>query len=80
MSELHLIVTFPRNRDREGKLEIYEDGFFVDSFPALGRGSRGPRDTSVLKKGNTPTGFYDGELVETEHWDQVKYWPWELSD
>ena len=46
-------------------------------FRVLGRGSRGPGDTSFLSRGNTPTGTYQGtEFVETEDWNQASYGPW----
>lgn len=77
MKKIHLRVCLPKNRDLMGHLRVEIDGFPVDEFRVLGRGSRGPGETSMLSRGNTPTGSYQGDqLVDTEDWPQSSYGPW----
>ncbi len=74
---LHLNVVLPRNRNAAGWLRVERDGCPLAEFRVLGRGSRGPGDTSFLSRGNTPTGTYQGtEFVETRDWNQASYGPW----
>jgi lipoprotein-anchoring transpeptidase ErfK/SrfK len=77
MPHVHLRVLFFGNRDETGILRVEQDGRVVAEFPALGRGSRGRGDTSLLKDGNTPTGDYTATGLEsTAHRNQKSYGPW----
>jgi hypothetical protein len=74
---LHFFVLLPRNRNLAGRLRVEKDGMLLAEFSALGRGSRGPGDTSLLKDGNTPTGSYKGsEFIETKGRNLASYGPW----
>jgi hypothetical protein len=74
---LHFFVLLPRNRNLAGRLRVEKDGTLLAEFSALGRGSRGPGDTSFLENGNTPTGSYKGSgLVDTRDKSQASYGPW----
>ena len=77
MPHVHLTALFPRDRDRTGMLRVEQDGLLLAEFPALGRGSRGGGDTSLLEDGNTPVGDYVGTGLEsTAHRNQNSYGPW----
>lgn len=68
-------VELPKNRDLSGRLKLFDmKRKLIASMEVLGRGNKGPGDTSMLKEGNTPTGSYDGsEMVDTVGWDTAKY-------
>lgn len=78
MKHIQLNALFPKNRDSAGWLRVEVDGRPVAEFRALARGSRGPGDTSLLNKGNTPTGTYSAnDLIETRNWEkQRSYGPY----
>ena len=77
MPHVHLRAVFPQDRDRTGTLKVEQDGRLLAEFPALGRGSRGGGETSLLKNGNAPAGDYLGTRLEsTAHRDQNSYGPW----
>lgn len=70
-----LVVRLPKNRDLSGILHLLDKrGKQIGKFEVLGRGSRGPGETSLLNKGNTPTGTYDAsEIVDTGGWSESSY-------
>jgi len=70
-----IVVRLPRNRDVSGRLFVYDrKGLELVSFEVLGRGSKGPGDTSLKKDGNTPTGSYDAStIVDTGSWNEKSY-------
>jgi len=77
MPHVHLRAVFPKDRDRTGKLRVEQDGQLLAEFTALGRGSRGGGETSLLENGNTPAGDYVAPGVETTAGrDQKSYGPW----
>lgn len=73
---IHLNVLLPRNRNSTGWLRVERDGVPLCEFRVLGRGSRGPGDTSLLIQGNTPTGEYRGSFEETMNRSVKSYGPW----
>jgi hypothetical protein len=77
MPHVHLRALFPRDRDRTGALRVEQDGLLLAEFPALGRGSRGGGDTTLLENGNTPAGEYDAtDLEGTTYRNLNSYGPW----
>jgi len=77
MKKIHLRVVLPKNRDNVGTLRVEVDGRPLADFRVLGRGSRGPGDTSLRSKGNTPTGTYSAnQIIETATFPQASYGPW----
>jgi hypothetical protein len=64
MSDVHLKVRLPFNRDRSGKVDVQIDGQTVKTYGVLGRGSQGEGDTVFKTNGNTPTGQYKGTGFE----------------
>ncbi|MEL6671133.1 MAG: L,D-transpeptidase [Bacteroidota bacterium] len=73
----HLRVLLPKNRNHTGWLRLEKGGKPVAEYRCLGRGSRGGGDTSMLEKGNTPTGLYNGsQLVNTQAWSRRSYGRW----
>ena len=77
MPHVHLRALFPRDRGRTGMLQVEQDGLLLAEFPALGRGSDGAGDTSMLEDGNTPAGDYMATGLEsTEQRNQNSYGPW----
>lgn len=73
-----ILVSLPKNRDVSGRLTVRDAlGRELGSYEVLGRGSRGPGDTSLQVNGNTPTGEYDGtERVDTSAWNAASYGPY----
>ena len=77
MEKIHLYVWLPQNRNITGRLYVYQNGRFHAAFPVLGRGSRGPGQTEMLKNGNTPTGVYSGNVFqENTGLPKDSYGPW----
>lgn len=77
MGNIHLRVLLPRNRNLSGWLRVEVEGTPRHEFEVLGRGSRGPGNTSLLENGNTPTGEYDGSnFAETSSLPQSSYGPY----
>lgn len=64
MSEVQITVKLPQNRDKSGTLTVESKGGQPRTYEVLGRGSRGPGDTSFQTNGNTPTGDYSGVQFE----------------
>jgi len=77
MPKVHLRVILPRNRNKTGWLRLEVDEIPVAEYRCLGRGSRGPGDTTLLHQGNTPPGSYSAsEIVDTSGWPRKSYGPW----
>ena len=78
MPNLHIAVHFSTQRDSSGLLNVHRlpENEVIASFDALGRGSQGPGDTQLQTNGNTPTGRYRVERLEsTGAWNQSAYGP-----
>lgn len=78
MPDVRLNVVLSTNRNESGLLYVSDTrtGKVLAVYEALGRGSRGSGDTQFLEKGNTPTGSYAVDRIEsTANWNQSSYGP-----
>lgn len=76
MPKVHLNILLPANRNKDGRMRVEVDGRIASEFRVLGRGSRGPGDTSFQSRGNTPIGKYSGTFADTIEWPHKSYGPW----
>jgi hypothetical protein len=64
-------INLPENRDYKGTLKMYANGSVVLTCPCLGRGSECADHTEWwVTNGDTPTGSYNGTLVEPSSEDE----------